>query len=392
VAAVVAAETSPVALVLTSLSGEILYANPAFQSLFNAPDLAAQPAVSLQEIAAPYLEAALLRDLARSGQPRQFELRVPPGSEVRWRCHARRERGEAGMPKWLVLAFTELGGSSASSTLPPPIEDARNRIERLERSGSWSLRMHGSQQVPFGHMCWSQGLSDLLGQEHSDQPRSARDWIDAIHRDDRVAVTEALRALIAEGRDYSIEYRLGDGARTLRSRGQLATHLPGGAITIIGIERDVTDTVSVPRALLCEHYLQRALADCQESPAFSLDHHYRLRWFNALFGALMRELWGAEPEPDWTLEQIVRQPSQRRRAIHSIRQSLLGKRAAAEWLVMTHGFGARCYDLTYNPVWDDGGKILGVVAIAADVSAKRLLDHRGGRRNRRVAASTAAAG
>ncbi len=380
--AIVAAETSPVALVLTSLDGEILYANPAFQALFDAPDLAARSGMSLQEISSPYFDAALLSDLARTGEPGQFELRALRGTATRWWCQARRARGESGMPKWLVLTFTELE-PAASPEPASPLQDARDRVERLDRSGSWSLCIPDSQQAPDGRMSWSRGMSELLRCEHSERPRAARDWLDVIHRSDRAAVVEVLRGLTASGRDYSIEYRLANGGRRLHSRGQFATRSPLGVTTIIGVERDVTETVSLPRASLGEHYVQRALASSYEVPAFALDRHYRLRWFNPLFVSLMRELWGVGPGTGWTLEQIVRQPSQRRRAIHSIRQSLQGMRSAAEWLVAVRDIEARCYDLIYNPIFDDGGRVLGVVAMAADVTAKRLPD----RRSRRGSAS-----
>lgn len=115
VEAMVAAEASPVGLVLASLSGQILYANPAFRALCGSREADAVPDAGLHELALPGIDEASLARLARVGEPQQFELRSPRGApEARWWCHACRQPGWGGEPRWLVLTFTEIGLTPAS--------------------------------------------------------------------------------------------------------------------------------------------------------------------------------------------------------------------------------------------------------------------------------------
>jgi PAS domain-containing protein len=371
--AMISAETSPVALVLTSLSGEILYANPAFQTMFRAPDLAARRGLNLQELAASHLDPGVLARLARDGIPQRIVLKgTATGAESRWWCHARRELGEAGLPKWLILTFTEVDTAMLGHSTLLPVELARDQAEHQERFGTWTMPAGADGSPLLGEMYWSRGLSLLFARAHGAQPHPVRDWLDLIHRDDRPQLLEALRTLIAEGRGYSIEYRLADeSGRTLHSRAQLLQSPAAPGITLTGIERDVTDSVAVPRAEQEQFHLQRALAECIELPAVALDHQLKVRWFNALFAGIVRDLWDVHPETGWALGDVIRQPSQRRRIARSARHALLGRRSAVDWQTQIPGADGRRFDLIFNPIRDGAGRVAGVVAVVMDPPSER---------------------
>jgi PAS domain-containing protein len=380
--AVVAAEASPVALALTTLSGEILYVNRAFQALFEAPDLAGRPGAGLYELNARYFAPERLSRLAKTGTSEQFMLRVRRAQgESSWWCHARREGGEAGVPKWLVFTFTELSAEALGRTASAPLERAMSEAERFDRFGTWTMLIGNAAQASLGDMYWSPGLSDLLNQTHLEQPRPATEWFDSIHREDRPAVIDALKRLIVDGRTYTIEYRLADrSGRTFCSRGQVLPPEAGAKLSISGIERDVTEAVRRDRQQREQLCLQRALAECYELPAFAVDRQLRLQWFNPLFAALIRELWGYGPEVDTAIAQIFQPAGEGRRIVQTLRQSLLGKRRVAELALTTPDGDRRRYDVTYNPIQDPAGEILGVVAVAAGMAAKGVMDRRAGRR------------
>jgi PAS domain-containing protein len=379
--AMIAAETSPVALVLTTLSAQILYANRVFQVLFDACDLGARHGVALQELGKRYFDPRLLVALARTGQARQFAVRFKRGGvESSWWCQARRENGESGVPKWLVFSFTEMAVDALAIAAAASVERTMDEMQRLDRFGTWTMPVSSAASAGPGEMYWSRGLSELLRRSHSEEAHPARDWLDAIHRNDRPGVLDALLGLIADGTAYSIEYRVADNSgRIFCSRGQALPAQPGTGPSIAGFERDVTEAVRHAQRECEQLYLQRALADCYELPAFAVDRQQRLRWFNAPFVAWIRDICGSEPRLDISLVKIMPHAGQRRRVVHNMRQAMLGKRLVAESQLRTRDGESHRFDLTYNPILDAAGEILGAVAVAMDVTVKHSTHPRGRR-------------
>jgi hypothetical protein len=151
VEALVAAETSPVGLVLITSSGRILYGNPAFRSLFGS---------DLQDLAVPGFDAAQLATLVRTGEPQQFEFRTSDsGSGTRWWCHVRRQAGVGERSQRLVLTFTGIGDGSARKGVRPQLELLEALAERCGRpafalDARARLRWYNRRFAELMHALW----------------------------------------------------------------------------------------------------------------------------------------------------------------------------------------------------------------------------------------------
>ena len=102
----------------------------------------------------------------------------------------------------------------------------------------WSLREKTA--------VWSPEIYALLGLDSVlDGPPRTRTWLRAIHHDDRRATAETIRRAVADGRAFSVDFRLqrppAAAVRWIRSRGAPVLGEDGRPSRFVGVNLDVTD-------------------------------------------------------------------------------------------------------------------------------------------------------
>ncbi|QDZ12530.1 bifunctional diguanylate cyclase/phosphodiesterase [Devosia ginsengisoli] len=114
----------------------------------------------------------------------------------------------------------------------------------VSKVGVWEM------DVASGRETWDAKTSQLHGLPTDDVPRSHKDWMAAVHPDDRARAESDFRRIITDGRNES-NYRvlLTDGTlRHVRSIGALYRE-PGTPERVIGVNWDVTDDVTLNEEL-----------------------------------------------------------------------------------------------------------------------------------------------
>jgi PAS domain S-box-containing protein len=99
---------------------------------------------------------------------------------------------------------------------------------------------------------WSPNLGPLYGLARGDAPASYAAYMELIHPDDRDSLTRGVREAVAEGRDYSREYRAvwpdGRGIRWLHSRAHVIAGEDGRGTSVLGVITDITERKRRERA------------------------------------------------------------------------------------------------------------------------------------------------
>jgi PAS domain-containing protein len=366
--AAVAAECAPAAIVLTTLAGQVLYANRAFLDLLELPSIESILNLDLAQVCGQRLDFQFLSRLAKDGEPQHRTLTlVRGGQSVSLVCSATRVAAESDYPKWLSIALMP-GSQSDPGNLTSANDAVFERL--LGRHGIWSVATPMAIDFRQGLVAVNAGFCSMMNWSQHAEPHPLRNWFRVIHRDDRNRVMEALSNLAVHGGEYSLQYRLQTGAvdRTIQSTA-CATARDGALTVITGVERDVTDLAAHGESERRQARLLRALSECVELPAFALDAQGNLLWFNTPFIGFLRPL-GVTIVPGQPLEEAFPEGPLRRRLRRNLRRALRGEQRVEEVLLHTETIERRC-DFTFNPVRDDNGDVTAVMTIVTEVIGTR---------------------
>jgi PAS domain S-box-containing protein len=226
--------------------------------------------------------------------------------------------------------------------------------------------------VQTGQVYFSPRYYTMMGYEPNEFPATYENWRAKLHPDDMEQTERAvLRAVDQNGR-FAIEFRFkakNGEWRWLQSRGKVAeTDSAGKALRIAGSHTDITERkqaeetlrnyeriVSTSQdliALINRDYVYEAVNDSL------LTAHKKTR--EELVGRTIPEVFG---------ESVFREALKPR-----LEQALSG---ATVHYQITHDFsgsGRRIMDTTYFPVFDETGKVTGVVLNARDITETRKLE------------------
>jgi PAS domain-containing protein len=367
--ATVAAECSPTAVVLTTLAGQVLYANRVFMEIFGLPSIESVVNLDLAEACKAQVDFHFLSKLAKDGQPQQRTLQLTcNGQPMTLLCSATRVAAESDYPKWLSISLTPAGEQSVPSTMPSANDAILERL--IGRHGMWSITTAEDVDLRQTILAASPGFCAMMRWSHLVEPQQLREWLRVIHRDDRNRVLNAITQLATHGGEYTLQYRLQTSATDHIIQSTACATARDGLVTLItGVERDITDTAVRGEAERRQFRLLRALSDCVEIPAFALDAHGQLLWFNTPFVGFLRplELTVTLGQP---LEHAFPDNSLRRRLRRNLRRALRGEQRVEEVLLDIGGVGRRC-DFNFNPVRDDTGTVVAVMTTVTEILGSR---------------------
>ncbi len=366
--AAVAAESAPSAIVLTTLAGQVLYANRAFLDLLDLPSIESILHLDLAQACGQRLDFNFLARLAKDGQPQHRTMSLMrAGQSVSFVCSATRVAAESDYPKWLSIALMP-GGRAESGTQASANDTVFERL--LGRHGIWSLATPTVIDARHGLIAVNAGFCSMMNWSQHAEPHPLRNWLRVIHRDDRARVMEALTQLAVRGGEYSLQYRLQTGAVDRAIQSTACASARDGALTVItGVDRDVTDLAAHGESERRQVRLLRALSECVELPAFALDTHGNLLWFNTPFLGFLRP-FGVAIAPGQPLEEAFPEGTLRRHLRRNLRRALHGERRVEEILLHSETNERRC-DFTFNPVRDDNGDVTAVMTIVTEIIGTR---------------------
>jgi PAS domain S-box-containing protein len=220
-----------------------------------------------------------------------------------------------------------------------------------------------------------------------EDPNGWRGRFDAFERhlvgDERDDVVEAIEAVAADGVERTIAHRIrrSDGReRWCRTTLRATPDGAAGKRDVVGLMLDVTERKTIEKALVPRDRRWRLLAEQAPAIVYTLD---RDLCFTSGIGAGLAAL-GLQPTGTLIGVPIEHYFSgaRARPLVEAHREALGGTtvRTRASWR-------RRCYDLRLEPMRDDAGAIIGVVAVAMDVTQQRRRERQ---RERLLAAERAA--
>jgi diguanylate cyclase (GGDEF)-like protein/PAS domain S-box-containing protein len=244
-------------------------------------------------------------------------------------------------------------------------ETALNEAQQLARLGSWSWDLTSNE------VTWSQELYRIFGLPPEEQNASLDMFQRLLHPDDRQRVLELLEQARTAGTGFACEHRVvrPDGAvRVLQARGEVHADAAGRPPTMVGTAQDVTDRTRAQEAA------QRLAAIVQSSSdaIYSVAADLTVTTWNAaaerLLGRPAAEMLGHPIASVWPPEHF------------EINRSMFERAFAGEVItdvetIRLHRDGTRvAVTVSWSPIKDDSGAIIGVSVIARDITQRKQLE------------------
>lgn len=375
---------APIAVALSTLTGLVVHANPAFHALFDLPTQMQPEGMDLTTLCSNDAAAILGESVARDGQTRHCELEMQCGERGLHRilCVVSRVDNDQGTPVWLAWACLELQsqrlvGQQRLHELHHLLD-----VQHLARHGSWQVRMD-SEDLKTNPMVWSPALSQFLGQPPQITERPVAGFLQHLHPQDRAGWLAMLQQAITSSEPCRHIYRLisRDGVTlTMRSHSRCVSRQPGRTGAIIGVEQDLTEIIELQEKLTRSTLLLNTAIETNGEPLYAVDRSLRYICFNAAYCDSMRRDRRQEPVLG---ERVAAGPSgnrQQRRTHDHLRRALTGQQVVhAASTSADDSETEHCdRDVVYQPLLDQSGEITGVMVTqtaARPPSRQRLSRH-----------------
>ena len=244
-------------------------------------------------------------------------------------------------------------------------ETALNEAQQLAELGSWSW------DLTSGEVTWSQELYRILGLPPEKQNASFDMFQRLLHPEDRPRVLGLVERARTAGTGFACEHRVvrPDGTvRVFQARGEVHTDAAGRPATMVGTAQDVTDRTRAQEAA------QRLAAIVQSSSdaIYSVAADMTVTSWNAaaerLLGRPAAEMVGHPISSVWPPEHFELNRSMFERAF-------AGEVITDVETVRLHRDGTRvAVTVSWSPIKDDAGAIIGVSVIARDITQRKQLE------------------
>ena len=106
---------------------------------------------------------------------------------------------------------------------------------------------------------------------------------------------------------------------------------------------------------------------------FSVDHQYRYTSFNQGHAIVMKVIYGAEIEIGFNILNYMTVSEDRENARHNLDRALAGEQLVEEVYSGEEHRSRKCFQVSYNPIWNDG-TIIGVVVLAQDMTERKITE------------------
>jgi diguanylate cyclase (GGDEF)-like protein/PAS domain S-box-containing protein len=270
----------------------------------------------------------------------------------------------------LVLARTgrlmvDMGALRAAEAHVRASETALKEAQQLAGLGSWSWDLTSDE------VTWSQELYRIFGLPPGEQNASFDMFQRLLHPDDRQRVLELVERARTAGTGFACEHRVvrPDGTvRVLQARGEVHADAARRPATMVGTAQDVTDRTRAQEAA------QRLAAIVQSSSdaIYSVAADMTVTTWNAaaerLLGRPAAEMLGQPIASVWPPEHFELNRSMFERA-------LAGEVITDVDTIRLHRDGTPvAVTVSWSPIKDDAGAIVGVSVIARDITQRRQLE------------------
>ncbi len=261
-------------------------------------------------------------------------------------------------------------GSEGSAFLQSELEQALETA----RVGVW--RFDASAQT----VLWSPQCAALFGRPARAFRGTFEDFASVLHEEDTPRVMEAVRASLAERtNELVIEYRVknGDGWRWLHDRSRVLVDADGGAVGMLGIVLDVTETNENAARLAADEERFRLYSELSSDFIYEVDLRAGLAP-RRTFGAFERTTGytpeGVSAQGGWA---EIMHPEDRRNLADLMGALEAGRALIAEYRIIRPEGDVRWLRDRVRPIRDEAsGATVGLVGGVQDITEYKALEAR----------------
>ncbi len=164
-----------------------------------------------------------------------------------------------------------------------------------------------------------------------------------------------------EGFEISLEISLGENTFQ-------------GRRVFCGIIKDITERRQAEEYLNDQYSILRSIMESVDAAIFSLDRGFHYTSFNMNHACMMKAIYGADIGFGRNILEYMTNEEDRNKAKKNIERALCGERFTLEEYSGDELYSRQYFEISYNPIKTQLGKLLGVVVFAKDITERKNKD------------------
>ena len=226
--------------------------------------------------------------------------------------------------------------------------------------------------IKTNSLVWNDAVETVFGHKQNEIYPEIRWWHEHLHPDDRERVVAGVQGVLDHGGtgwSDQYRYRRADGSYlNVVDRGYIARDTAGVAVRMIGSMTDVTERSRSEAAIR----FQAQLLNAVQQAVVATDPEGHVIFWNK-FAELLYG-WTPDEAVGRTMEQLTPSPFLREHGAQIVERGAAGESWTGELLVQGKSGKAFPALLTYSPVRDEKGRVLGFVTVSIDLTERRNLE------------------
>lgn len=256
------------------------------------------------------------------------------------------------------------------------LQEAKERIALATESGGIGV---WQWDIVSGEMHWDERMFQLYGLPRSKGVATYELWSRALHADDVAATEKALQRSIDTGEAFNTEFRIhwpDSTLRHLRGSGRVHRDAQGQAVSMVGVNWDITEPRTLAAALAEQRELLEVTLRSIGDAVITTDAQGCITWLNPV--AEQMTGWGsheAREHPLATVFHIVNEET-REVAVNPVTTCLeQGKVVglASNTVLISRSGQEYGIEDSAAPIRNAQGDVLGVVLVFHDVTEQRRI-------------------
>lgn len=354
---------------LKDLEGRYLFINRRYEELFHVKNEDVRGKTDHELFQKEFADAFRENDLKAldSPVPLEFEETAPADGPRVYISVKFRLLDESGTPYAVAGISTDITEMKRSQEALRKSEASLANAQRIARLGNWEFDLNARKGA------WSEEMFSLFGVKKEDWTNGYDDFIRVLHPEDRNRVEKTVTESCAEGRAYSMDYRIirPDGIeRFIHEEGEV-TCIDDTLVKLSGTVQDITERVASEAALRIS---EASLANAQRIAHIgSWDWNIvanELEWSDEIY-----RIFGVAPQEfGATYDAFIGyvHPDDREFVAREVNEALLGRKPySIDHRIVLSGGAEKIVHEQAEVIFDETGRAVKMSGTIQDVTERK---------------------